>query len=73
MINLLESLLNIVITLCNFIYNTISSLIALIIQIPDQVEFLTTSLATLPPFVIPFATAFISINVILFILGKKGG
>lgn len=73
MIDLLESLLNIVVSLVTFVINTITSLIALITQIPQQVAFLTSALSALPPFVLPFATAFISINVILFILGRKSG
>lgn len=73
MIEILTSLLDIIVSLVTFVINTIMSLIALISTIPQQVAFLTSAINTLPNFVLPYATAFISINVILFIVGRKSG
>lgn len=71
MIQLLESIVNIITTLVEFIINTIQSLIALISQIPTYVSFLTSIILYLPPFVYPFVVACLSIIVVQYILNRK--
>lgn len=71
MIQLLESIVNIITTFTEFIINTIQSLVALIGQIPTYVSFLTSIILYLPPFVYPFVIACLSIIVVQYILNRK--
>ena len=71
MINIFNSILDIITSLIGFVINTITSLIVLIGHIPTFVSFATSSAAFLPTMVLPFVLASISIYVVLFILGRS--
>lgn len=71
MISLLKSILDTITTLITFLFNMITSLIALITQIPKFVTLIINSINVLPPFILPFATAFITISVVQYILNRK--
>lgn len=71
MINMLQSLINTVTFLINFVISTITSLFSLLAQIPKFLEIITTSLILLPDVVLPFSMAFIMLSVIQFVVGRK--
>lgn len=70
MISILQSFVQTVSALIMFVINSISSLLRLIVHIPEYVAFLTTSINVLPAIIIPFALASISLGAVLFILGR---
>lgn len=71
MIDLLTTIVGTIGTLVTFVINTISSLIALITRIPAYVLMLINSINILPPFIIPWCIAYISVVVIQYILNRK--
>lgn len=73
MLDILGSLLATVTTLVTFVFNTISSLFALITRIPAYVMMLINSINILPAFLLPWAMAYISVVVIQYILNRKAG
>lgn len=72
MLGLLRSIVDTIVVLVQFVINTISSLVSLIIHIPEYVLLITQSINLLPSFVIPFALTFVSIVVVQYILNRKG-
>lgn len=72
MLNLLSELIETVNALVTFVINFITSMISFISYIPSYVLFITRSIAFMPAFLIPFATACISIYVMLFMIGRQG-
>lgn len=70
MISLLQAIVDVVTSLVNFVINTITSLMALLIHIPTYTSFLIGSLSVLPTLVYPFAVASISIYVIFLVLNR---
>lgn len=70
MLELLNSLVQAVISIFLFITNTIKSTISLLLQIPQYVNFLSTAISTAPPFLLPFFAISISLSVMIFILNK---
>lgn len=73
MINLLNSIVNFVISIIHFIIHVFNAMISFIGMIPVYVNFLSTSLVVLPPFVLPFATLGISLSIITMIINHKVG
>lgn len=71
MIEILTNIVDFITTLVGFVINTITSLIDLIALIPAQFSFLTTAIASLPPFLIPYCMLFITFTVITYIIGRK--
>lgn len=67
----LKSMLEMISTLFRFLINTITSLIALIINIPSYLAFIINSINILPSFLIPFMMAFVSIVVVQYLLNRK--
>lgn len=70
MISLLQSIVDVFISIVTLIGNMISSLINLLAHIPTYVNFLVTSISFLPSQLVPFATASISIYVIFLLLNR---
>lgn len=70
-IDFFSSIGDTIISLINFVINTISSLIALISKIPAYMMYITESLNVLPSFILPFATAYISLLVIQYICNRR--
>lgn len=71
MLNLLAQIVNTIIAIASFIVHSLESFINLIVHLPSYVTFLTQSIAFLPALLIPFATASISIYIVLFIVGRN--
>lgn len=71
MLNLLQSFIDILTTLVNFVINTITSFLILLTNLPSYTSFIINSINVLPNILIPFATISISLYVILFILGRN--
>lgn len=71
MLSILESFMNTVYALINFIIHAIQSLVNLLVKLPTYVNFIITSINVLPIMIIPFAMAAVSIYVVLFILGRN--
>lgn len=72
-IKLLTSIGNLVISLVSFLISTIRSLLYLVQEIPNFINFLSSSFTVLPTVFIPFCLASVSIFVIYFILGRQVG
>ena len=68
MIEMIKTILDVIGTLFDFLVNSIRSLISLIANIPKFTVFIIESL---PPFLIPFSLAFVSIVSVQYILGRK--
>lgn len=60
-----------IILLISFFIDTIKAIIDLFTKIPTYVSLLTNSLAYIPSWVLPFATAFISIAILQYWLNRK--
>lgn len=71
MLNLLAQIVNTIIAIASFIVHSLESFINLIIHLPSYVTFLIQSIGFLPALLIPFATASISIYIVLFIVGRN--
>ena len=71
MLNLLSQIVNTIIAIVSFFVHSIESFINLLVHLPSYITFLTQSIGFLPAILIPFATASISIYVILMIVGRN--
>lgn len=71
MLNLLQSFIDTVTAVVNFVINMITSFIWFVTQIPTYIQMLTVMIGYLPAYVIPFCTLAISLSVVLWILGRK--
>lgn len=71
MLDILGSMLNVITTLITFVGNTFVSLISLIGRIPQYTVMLIESINILPPFLIPYMIAFVSIVVVQYILNRR--
>lgn len=73
MIKLLGALVETVVSLVGFVINTISGFLQLIGNIPVYLAFITSSITHLPPFLIPFCSATVSVLVLQYIVNRKAG
>lgn len=71
MIALLSRIAEIIITLVTLVINTLTSFINLLTHMGSYSTFVISTINTLPAVLIPFATASISLYVVLFILGRR--
>lgn len=71
MIDALRSLLDIVVSLLEFVGHSVYSLFVLLTNIPQYVSFLTASINVLPSVIVPFAIASVSIYVVFLVLGRN--
>lgn len=71
MLNILSQFASSIIAIFQFLYNTITSLIDFIANIPTYLTFIIQSINLLPSVLIPFALASIGIYVFLFTVGKE--
>lgn len=70
MISLLQSIVDTVTSLVQFVIHTFDSLLNLLAHIPTYVSFLTVSIGYLPSMIIPFAIASVSIYVVFLVLNR---
>lgn len=71
MLDILSQLVNTIGALVTFVLHAITSFIAFIAYIPSYLMFITQSIALMPSILIPYATACISVYVILFMIGRN--
>lgn len=71
MLNLLSQIVNTIIAIVSFFVHSIESFINLLLHLPSYVTFLTQAIGFLPALLIPFATASISIYIVLMIVGRN--
>lgn len=70
-LDVLVSIVEMIGTIFRFLINTVTSLIALIVNIPTYLTFIINSINVLPQFLIPFMLAFVSIVVVQYLLNRK--
>lgn len=71
MFDLLRSIVDVITTLITFLWNTITSLLALITNIPTYVGLLISSINIMPAFLIPFMLAFVSLVVVQYLVNRR--
>lgn len=69
-VELLNSIGNLLITVINFFVDTLQALISLVVSIPTYINFITVRIGGFPPFLLPFAMLGIYVTVILFLIRK---
>lgn len=73
MIQFFESIFNLIATILSFIVHALQSFITFIASIPSYVNFLTTIVGSLPPFLIPFVTISITLSVLTIFINREVG
>lgn len=71
MINILEAIGNMFVTVFKLIENTLTSFITLLKYIPTYINFLNGTIALLPTIVVPFALVSISLWAIHLCIGRN--
>lgn len=71
MIQLLQSIVEVVTSVVSFVIHSITSLFNLLSHIPQYVSFMATSINVLPSVIIPFALASVSVYVVFLVLGRN--
>lgn len=69
-VELLNSIGNLIVTVINFFIDLLQVLISLVISIPTYINFLTVRIGAFPPFLLPFALFGIYLTVMLFLVRK---
>ena len=70
MLSLLSSFINTVISLVNFVVNSIQSIIDLITKFPTYISYITSGIGFTPTLIQPFLLASLSIYIIFFIIDR---
>ncbi len=60
-------------TILSFLWDVITSLLNLVVMIPQAITALTKAIDSLPDMLVVFATATVTISVVLIIVGRNGG
>lgn len=71
MINLLKTIVSAITAVFGFFIHFITSMLNFLTHVPVYVGVLGSLIANLPSVIIPFATASVSISVILWILNRR--
>lgn len=71
MLSVLRSMLDTLVSIVMFVVHTFTSLFHLISRIPQLLAVVTDSIGFLPNRIMPFATAGITIMIVLFVLNRK--
>lgn len=71
MINLLQSIVEAITSLFGFLIHFVSSLFTFVAQIPTYVAIIAQLVLNLPSVFIPFATAAVTVSVVLWILNRR--
>lgn len=71
MLDILSNLLDTITSVIQFVVNSVTSLVNLLIKIPTYTAFLISSINVLPSIFIPFALACVSLYVVLFVIGRR--
>lgn len=70
MLSLLSNIVSTISAFVTFVFNSLFSLINLLIKIPTYITFIITSINLLPAVIIPFAIAAVYVTYTLFILNR---
>lgn len=70
MLEMVDSIITFLQTVVSLIQNFISGLLTLMLLIPQALVFITTSIGYLPPVLVVFAVAGVSICVVFHIIGR---
>lgn len=70
MIKALKTIVSVIGTLIQFLINAITGLVNLFTHIPQYLAYTLEMVAILPPYVIPFVTAFVTLAVLLFMINR---
>ena len=73
MLDALSQVVDFIGMIIDFVIQLVTGLVQLLLLIPKCVQMLTGSLLFLPPFLLTFATATITVSVIFIIVGRQGG
>jgi len=73
MLDALHQIVEFIGMIIDFAIQLITGLIQLLLLIPKCIQMLTGSLLFLPPFLVAFATATVTVSVIFIIVGRNGG
>lgn len=71
MIDLIQSIVDVLTSIVNFVWNTLVSFITLLGHIPTYVDFLVSTFSHLPTAVMPFCIASVSVYVLFVVLGRN--
>lgn len=66
----LESILSVLSMLVTLVVNFVRGIVQLISILPVALNMLSYSVSALPPMIIVFATAFISVSVVYLVIGR---
>lgn len=70
-VELLNSIGNLLLTLINYLIDYFQMLISFITSIPQYINFFTVSLEAFPGFVLPFAVFGVYLTITLFLTGRS--
>lgn len=71
MLNILQSIITTITALVNYVAGVLGGILVLISHIPTYISFLSTGIGFLPMIIVPFATVYISLYAVKFILGRE--
>lgn len=71
MIALFQNVYALIVALVQFVINSLQSLYVFIVNIPNYINFIISSISVLPNVLIPFCTISIYLAVVLLLLGRN--
>lgn len=71
MLDALTSIIGAIQSAIQFLFNTINSMVDFISNIPQYVNFLTTSFTLIPSVILPFAVASVTTYVVLLLIDRR--
>lgn len=71
MIELLNSIVNFLISIIIFIYHSFKAILSFLISIPQYVNFISYSIGFIPDFLLPFAIFSVYLTILLMIIKKE--
>lgn len=71
MLDILASFGEMVLALVDFVINAITSLFTFVANIPVYFNFITVLIASLPPWLLPYTVAGISLTVVAMLIQRK--
>lgn len=72
-LDLLQSLVDTIVNMANFVVNTFQGLFEMIALLPSLVETLTAGIGLMPSFLAVFATLSVTILVVYFAIDRNAG
>lgn len=66
----LDSILSVFVMVINLVISFVQGIAQMIVMIPQALGMLTYSVSSLPPVLVVFATAFISVSVVYLVIGR---